>query len=61
MSSHSVLITDGPKLKNLDSELNVLLLWYVRCKVLPLLREKKKEREKEKEKIEKGVFLFCIG
>lgn len=39
MASHSVLITDGPKLQNLDPELNVLLHWYVRCKVLPSLRE----------------------
>lgn len=47
MSSHSVLITDGPKLQNLDPELNVLLLSYVRCKVLPSLTEKKKKKKKK--------------
>lgn len=59
-SSHSVLITDGPKLQNLDPELNILLLWYVRCKVLPSLR-KKKEKEKKSKRKAKGVFSFWIS
>lgn len=48
MSSHSVLVTDGPKLQNLDPELNILLLWYVRCKVLPSLRKKGKRKKKKR-------------
>lgn len=62
MNSHSVLITDGPKLQNLDPELNVLLLWYVRCKVLPSLsqgkKKRKKKKKKEKEKKKKVFFIL---